>query len=182
MELVILGSALLLVALLARLLGRGAARRRRHFFKQRQARRVLAKLADIALPQQRLTYLRKVDPLVFEELILEALERSGHEVTRNKRYTGDGGIDGRAVINGTPYLIQSKRYSGHVSKKHVMEFAALLERHSCRGLFCHTGRTGQFSKDLHHSHSLLTIVSGRRLLNLLDVHQARETSRNSAVT
>lgn len=167
MELVFFGSALLLVALLTRLLGRGAARRRRHFFKQRQARRVLAKIASIPIPQQRMAYLRKIDPLVFEELILEALEQAGHQVHRSRSYSGDGGIDGRAVINGTPYLIQSKRYSGHISKQHVLDFAALLERHSAKGLFCHTGRTGQFSKDLQRSHPLLTIVSGDRLLNLL---------------
>ncbi|WP_407233716.1 restriction endonuclease [Escherichia coli] len=32
---------------------------------------------------------------MFEELLLEGFEAHGFRTIRNKRYTGDGGIDGR---------------------------------------------------------------------------------------
>ncbi len=41
---------------------------------------------------QKIAYLRKIDPFVFEELLLEGFERRGFEVIRNRRYTGDGGL------------------------------------------------------------------------------------------
>lgn len=54
---------------------------------------------------QKIAYLRKIDPFVFEELLLEGFERRGFEVIRNRRYTGDGGIDGRVKIDGQTRLI-----------------------------------------------------------------------------
>lgn len=57
---------------------------------------------------QKIAYLRKIDPFVFEELLLEGFERRGFEVIRNRRYTGDGGIDGRVKIDGqTAYPCQT---------------------------------------------------------------------------
>ena len=40
----------------------------------------------------------------------------------------------------------AKRYRGHIALQHVQEFDTLLKRHNCRGLFCHTGKTGAASK------------------------------------
>ncbi|WP_192840691.1 restriction endonuclease, partial [Enterobacter hormaechei] len=45
-----------------------------------------------------MNYLRKIDPFVFEELLLEGFEAHGFRTIRNKRYTGDGGIDGQVII------------------------------------------------------------------------------------
>jgi restriction system protein len=66
---------------------RPSARQRRHRGKQKQARRVLAKINTIPLMPQRLAYLRKIDPLTFEELLLEAFERRRHTIFRNTHYT-----------------------------------------------------------------------------------------------
>nr|WP_306670548.1 restriction endonuclease [Acidithiobacillus ferrooxidans] len=46
---------------------------------------------------RRIAYLRKIDPLVFEELVLDAFQKEGWLVQRSTRYSGDGGIDGRIV-------------------------------------------------------------------------------------
>ena len=43
----------------------------------------------------KIAYLRKIDPFTFEELLLEGFESHGFRTIRNKRHTGDGGIDGR---------------------------------------------------------------------------------------
>ncbi len=66
--------------------------------------------------------------------------RMASEPSENKRYTGDGGIDGEVIIGKYRYLIQAKRYRGHIALQHVQEFEKLLKRHNCRGLFCHTGK------------------------------------------
>ncbi|HCF30762.1 MAG TPA: hypothetical protein DEV81_27020, partial [Cyanobacteria bacterium UBA11049] len=39
--------------------------------------------------------LRRLDPYVFEELLLTCCQDQGWEIERNFRYTNDGGIDGR---------------------------------------------------------------------------------------
>lgn len=149
------------------ILGKTTWKARRHARKQRQAIRVFEKLTTISLAPQKLVYLRKIDALVFEELVLEALERRGHQVFRSNSYSGDGGIDGRVIMNNKKFLIQCKRYGKHIRKQHVLDFARILERQQIRGLFIHTGRTGEFSKDFHKQHPYLTIISGQRLIDLL---------------
>ncbi|MCT8308744.1 restriction endonuclease (plasmid) [Xanthomonas translucens pv. translucens] len=147
---------------------RPKARERRHRRRQDQARRVLAKINTIPLMPQRLAYLRKIDPLTFEELLLEAFERRGYRVERNTHYTGDGGVDGAVYLNGTRYLLQAKRYRKHVNRAHIIAFAQLLETRGCRGIFIHTGRTGAGTRELAAANPNLTIISGQRLLDLLN--------------
>ena len=84
-------------------------RRRRHERKQASAVRVIDKINTFPHFGQKIAYLRKIDPFVFEELLLEGFERRGFEVIRNRRYTGDGGIDGRVKIDGQTWLVQAKR-------------------------------------------------------------------------
>lgn len=138
-----------------------------HRRRVKAAKRVMTKLYTIDNTPQRLAYLRKIDPFTFEELVLEALDQRGHRVKRNKRYTGDGGIDGQCWINGKHALIQSKRYRNHINVKHVRDFATLLERRNCHGLFVHTGRTGKASQEIANSDPRLTIISGDGLVRLL---------------
>ena len=70
----------------------------------------LWRLRRIKEPGRQIHYLRQVNPFLFEEMILTALKRHGFKIKRNRRYTGDGGIDGQAWWNGQHYLIQAKRY------------------------------------------------------------------------
>ena len=62
---------------------------------------------------------------IFEEMILTALKKRGHKIIRNKKYTGDGGLDGQITMNGVEYLIQAKRYKNHINAAHVREFALI---------------------------------------------------------
>lgn len=64
------------------------------------------------------------------------------EPSETNAIPADGGIDGQVIIGKYRYLIQAKRYRGHIALQHVQEFEKLLKRHNCRGLFCHTGKTG----------------------------------------
>ncbi|WP_237751457.1 MULTISPECIES: restriction endonuclease [unclassified Sphingobium] len=111
--------------------------------------------------------LRAMDPLAFEELLLEAFEQRGHRVIRNRRYTGDGGVDGEVIIDGRRWLIQAKRYRDAIKPEHVREFAMLCAARRRRGMFIHTGRTGGMSRTICSSADGIEIVSGQRLLALL---------------
>lgn len=137
---------------------RPSAQRNRH-----QAARVAKKLHSITEPGARLQYLRKIDPYVFEELVLDAFAQRGLAVRRNKRYSGDGGLDGQVRIHGEWHLIQSKRYSHHIQSAHVQAFANLCQERGQNGVFVHTGRTGHASYGFLNVH----ILSGDALLHLL---------------
>ena len=111
-------------------------------------------------------YLRNLDAFVFEEMVLTSLKRKGYIIVRNEGYTGDGGIDGRAYLNGEHYLIQSKRYSGSIHSKDVEELGVICRRRKGKGLFVHTGKTGATARELASKHGVI-IISGTKLLELL---------------
>nr|WP_261232416.1 restriction endonuclease [Serratia entomophila] len=140
----------------------------RHRCYQRQARRVLSRLPQLAGDGQRLAYLRKVNPYVFEELLLTAFEQRGYRIKRNRHYSGDGGLDGQVWIDGQRYLIQAKRYARPISPSHVAAFEVLIRRERCCGFFVHTGRTGPKSHHALQQASDIELISGQRLLDLLD--------------
>lgn len=147
--------------------GRETASRRRHRRYQATAMRVLARLPLLGGDGQRLAYLRKINPYVFEELLLLAFERQGYAVIRNTAYSGDGGLDGQVIIEGKTYLIQAKRYGRTITPSHITRFGALLRHHHCDGFFIHTGRTGKLSHALLQNHPHIHLVSGQKLLALL---------------
>lgn len=112
-----------------------------------------------------LSYLRKIDPFIYEEMILSRLKMQGYKIYRNKRYTGDGGIDGKFKFKGKMYYIQAKRYKNHITKSHVVEFNKLINKNKVNGLFVHTGKTGKGSKELQHDK--MTFVSGQNMVDFL---------------
>ncbi|MCZ8812466.1 restriction endonuclease [Escherichia albertii] len=144
-------------------------RKHRHQRKQEQAKRVITRLSQIPTFSQKITYLRKIDPFTFEELILEAFERSGFTVIRNESYTGDGGIDGKVIIDNETCLIQAKRYKGFISPSHVNDFIRLCETHCASGFFCHTGKTSKPLMQKIKASNYVVIVSGERLINLINI-------------
>ena len=148
-------------------------KKNKHKFKIRQANRILSKLRSFDNSGAALNYLKKIDPYVFEELVLSALERQSIKIFRNDRYSGDGGIDGRCEINGQLYFIQAKRYPGSIVTKHVVDFERLVTDANCRGLFVHTGTTPKGAKEVKGASSRIDIISGSRLLSLLDLPCAK---------
>lgn len=134
-----------------------------HLANIRTARRVIRRLAELAISgaeePQILAYLRKVSPDVFEELVLDLYERQGHIVIRNRRYTGDGGIDGRVFLPAGLTAIQCKRYTGYIDCNHVRAFAKVAARFPGGGIFAHTGKTGEESFQLFNQPGLV-LTSG----------------------
>lgn len=138
----------------------------RHNFRIKQGDSILKKLNSIDSDAAKLAYLKKVNPYAFEELLLTALKKHGLKITRNKRYSGDGGIDGRAKLNGMPILIQAKRYDGFISKSHVELFIKTCKDNNCIGFFIHTGKTPSSCFDLVKGTSV-EIISGKKLIELI---------------
>ncbi len=155
--------SLLMIPLIRRLLRKKA--KSRHEKNIKAGDKALSVLRGISASEKSFSYLRKTDPYIFEEMVLSALKRTGYKITRNNAYSGDGGIDGRALIKGKETLIQAKRYAGHISNKHVLEFMEICKRQKCKGIFIHTGKTGKLSAE--HAGDELDIVSGERMLNLM---------------
>lgn len=156
-----------LFALLLRWRKRSKGRHQRNI---KAGYRVLDKLNEIPSNAYALSYLRSINAYMFEEVILNAVERHRDDVKviRNKRYSGDGGIDGRLRLpcRGTVY-VQAKRYKGHIDAQHVRAFAKVVRRRRGKaGLFVHTGRTGKLARKIALENNIY-IVSGDRLLGLL---------------
>jgi restriction system protein len=163
-SIVIVGIVILIVALWACVRSKVP-----HQWRIRKAYKVLARLREMEQKGRgyQFGFLRSayVDPYTFEETILTSFLKRKVRIQRNRRYSGDGGIDGRIWVGGQLVLIQAKRYSNHINPKHVVEFDSLCNRHKAFGVFIHTGRTGEGSKEALTAR--LDIVSGDRLINLL---------------
>ena len=163
------------ILVLACLLRSRSATKRRHSRRIRSAEGVRNLLAEGSLvPAQAFSYLRKVNPYTFEELVLEGFLKDGYKVRRNKRYSGDGGIDGRVSKDGEEYLVQSKRYRGYISRQHVEDFSRVCTRECLKGFFVHTGKTGDASWETAGTFGNVEIVSGDRMLRLVGYQNKRE--------
>ncbi len=158
--------ALVLVCLLSPFCLRSASERR-HRRYQKRAASALSRLPQLRDDAARMVWLRKMNPYVFEEMLLTALSRQGFRIKRNARYSGDGGLDGQVWIAGQRWLIQAKRYGATINAQHVAAFGLLAVQEQSRGLFIHTGRTGLSSHDAFSRCPLVILISGQRLLQLL---------------
>lgn len=153
-------------------LSRMRSRRRRcHRQKQDQAKARYFTLAEIIGDSEgetfarRIAYLRRIDPLVFEELVLDAFTRQGWIVKRNLRYSGDGGIDGLIFREGHWYGVQCKRYREQISRQHLHVFAKVVrDRSLAGGFFVHTGRTPFSCRKAEEG---IRIISGQPLIDFL---------------
>ncbi len=171
------GGAVLLRALGKRLQKRRRTRRakgtvensRTHVWRRESAAKAFSKIRRGEIPSESvLGYLRKVDPLEFEEIILLSLRVAGYQTGARGAYSGDGGIDGIASRGGVKYIVQCKRYSGHISAKDVRRLESECSRRGCGGLFIHTGRTGKESREVVGTDfSRVKIISGDALVRLV---------------
>lgn len=134
----------------------------------RQATLVLEQLrsGEVHLPKA-LGILRKMNPYAFEELLLTCCHERGWKIERNFKYSGDGGIDGQVTIAGRLYLIQAKRYRGHIKADHIHDFYEVIcQEEASGGFFIHTGKTGELAKELLRDYQI-SLLSGQRLVNFV---------------
>ena len=147
----------------------GKRRFNRHALRIKQSKRCLGKLKEIHHPGAKIEYLRKINAYTFEEIILTAIEKNKNaKIKRNKRYSGDGGIDGKFWIKNELYIIQAKRYANEIQLQHVKDFSRKVEQANCKGIFVHTGRTPESAWRQIQSNSSIEIISGSRLIDLIE--------------
>lgn len=144
-----------------------------HLRRIARSRRILTTLARFrgeGAGARAFAYLRTVDPHTFEEVVLSSIEAAGFVVLRNRRYTGDGGVDGRVLLPGTfgkTLAVQVKRYRSAINPSHVGDFErAIRAGGHAGGLLVHCGRTGPLTRLALYGMPI-DLVSGSALLNLL---------------
>lgn len=141
---------------------------KRHAWNQKRSVKDIARIKEIGPrlnPGQCFSWLRKMDPYRFEEMILTALQQRGLKIVRNASYSGDGGVDGQFYLNDELWLVQAKRYTGAVKTAHIWDFEAICARRGCRGLFIHTGKTPEGVKALGRQAGCTRIISGSELMS-----------------
>lgn len=146
----------------------GLTNHQRNVRKSRRILRAVRRFREPGLAARCLSYLRHVDSLVFEEVVMSALEDAGLLVLRNRSYTGDGGVDGVAWNPRFGLLaVQVKRYRAHICRGHLREFDdAILSAKFDGGVFVHTGRSGAGAYEFLRGSGII-LLSGDRLLKLL---------------
>lgn len=137
-----------------------------HLWRQKSAKKLHKSLKSIEHNGQIISYLRKI---VFEELLLIAVAQNPKcKVIRNDRYTGDGGIDGKFILNNKLYIIQAKRYKSIIHSQDILDFIRKInETQAHKGLFIHTGRTNTNSWRFCSNDDNIEIISGARLVHLI---------------
>lgn len=161
-----------------------------HRRRVRSARRMIAKLSAFPSDGQVIAYLRKADPLAFEELLLCLFEANGFLAPRNRSYSGDGGVDGRAWRPSTGWIaIQCKRHSRAIDPASARKFALDVSSQGFRlGVFAHTGRTGEGMREALGGSGLLILsgsdlasaIRGAPLLPMLLERKRRSGSRQGS--
>lgn len=161
---------LIIIFIILKLFLKTDYKKRRHKHKIITGDRIIAKLnsfTGVYKNQQILAYLRKIDPYVFEELILSAFALKGFKIIRNKSYSGDGGLDGMILSNDDVFLVQAKRYSNLIKTAHIKDFEILIcDKNATGGYFIHTGRTSGKSYQAYKNSSI-EIISGQKLIDLI---------------
>ncbi|HIP33646.1 MAG TPA: restriction endonuclease [Crocinitomix sp.] len=140
---------------------------KRHIYNINLSKKLLIKINSFSNSGQKINYLRKINPFVFEELLLSAFEKKGYQIKRNKKYTGDGGVDGIVFKEKQKYLIQAKRYSSYINLSDLKKFEQLIIKKQCKGFFIHTGKTGNKTYTNFNS-KIISIISGNKLIDLLN--------------
>lgn len=95
-----------------------------------------------------LATLRKMEPAAFERLCQRLLREAGFVRVEVTGKSGDGGIDGRGILNlgllSFHVLFQCKRYQGSVGSGAVRDFRGAMMGRTDKGLII---TTGTFSPD-----------------------------------
>lgn len=147
--------------------------KRSHKWRYKSANRAFKLLKGFQNEAQVMIYLRKVDPFVFEEILLVAISQNKNcKIIRNDKYTGDGGIDGRFIYNENGkkylYLVQAKRYSSYINNQDILLLSKkVAEEKAYKGLFIHTGKSGKGAWGNVMQLNNIEIISGNKLLNLV---------------
>ncbi|MFN9175090.1 MAG: restriction endonuclease [Synechocystis sp.] len=96
-----------------------------------------------------LEILRSLSPSGFEHLCKQFLREAGFQEVEVTGQTGDGGIDGKGILQinpllSIPVLFQCKRYTGSVGAPQIRDFRGAMMGRADKGIMI---TTGSFTKD-----------------------------------
>jgi len=88
--------------------------------------------------------IRSLPPAGFEKLAQRLLRESGFQQVEVTGRSGDGGIDGKGILQVSPLLsfqviFQCKRYSGSVTPSQIRDFRGAMMGRADKGIFLTTG-------------------------------------------
>jgi len=88
--------------------------------------------------------LRSLPAAGFEKLCQRLLRESGFQQVEVTGRSGDGGIDGKGILQVSPLMsfqviFQCKRYTGSVSPSQIRDFRGAMMRRADKGIFLTTG-------------------------------------------
>lgn len=88
--------------------------------------------------------IRSLPPASFEKLAQRLLRESGFQQVEVTGRSGDGGIDGKGILQVSPLLsfqviFQCKRYSGSVTPSQIRDFRGAMMGRADKGIFLTTG-------------------------------------------
>lgn len=88
--------------------------------------------------------IRSLPPISFERLCQRLLRESGFQQVEVTGRSGDGGIDGKGILQVSPLLsfqviFQCKRYSGSVTPSQIRDFRGAMMGRADKGIFLTTG-------------------------------------------
>jgi restriction system protein len=88
--------------------------------------------------------IRSLPPVGFEKLAQRLLRESGFQQVEVTGRSGDGGIDGKGILQVSPLLsfqviFQCKRYSGTVTPSQIRDFRGAMMGRADKGIFLTTG-------------------------------------------
>ena len=132
-----------------------------------------------------LEILKKTTPTGFEHLCGRLLREYDFESIEVTKQSGDGGIDGTAILKLNPFVnmsvyFQCKKYSGTVPIGHVREFVGVLETEKIgvdKGLFITTGTFTSSAHELEKKNSKLELIDGDELVEMFEKVELGVTQR-----
>jgi restriction system protein len=144
--------------------------KKRHRYRIKKSKEILKKIRSFKgdnIEKRIENYLIKIDPFTFEELLLTLFEESGCKIKRNKKYTGDGGIDGKFIFNRKLFYIQAKRYKNYIKRDDVLKFSNLCQEKKAYGVFIHTGKHSENVKNIENLSGKIRIIDKNELINYI---------------
>ena len=124
---------------------------------------------NIILRDDLLKKVETVDPIFFEQLILDLMEKLGYGKGKHVGKTGDGGIDGEIpqdALGLEKIFLQAKRHSSNISASQVRDFSGSLSgEKSSKGVFITTSDFTQKSRDyVAKSSTSIILINGKELI------------------
>ncbi|MBE9193777.1 restriction endonuclease [Synechocystis sp. LEGE 06083] len=132
-------------------------------------------LITVDYREKLLQILRNLSPSGFEHLCKQFLREAGFQEVEVTGKTGDGGIDGKGILQinpllSIPVLFQCKRYAGSVGAPQIRDFRGAMMGRADKGILI---TTGSFTKEAEREAirdrvSPIELVDSNKLIKMFE--------------